>query len=130
MADTLFTKIINGQIPSYKIHEDELTFTFLDINQHHQGSLLIVPKAQVDHFFDLEDSDYNAIFQTAKVLSPILKKAFGSERVGLVIEGLEVPHAHIKLYPINGPGDIGDNKIAMLSEEEMTRIQNKILELL
>jgi len=101
MADTLFTKIIKGEIPSYKIHEDELTFTFLDINQTNQGSLLIVPKVQVDHFFDLEDSDYQAIFQRAKVLSPVLQEAFGSERVGLVIEGLEVPHVHIRLFPIN-----------------------------
>ena len=86
MVDSLFTKIIKGEMPSYKIHEDELTFTFLDINQTNQGSLLIVPKAQVDHFFDLEDSDYQAIFQRAKVLSPILKKAFGSKRVGLIVE--------------------------------------------
>ncbi len=130
MVDTLFTKIIKGEMPSYKIHEDELTFTFLDINQTNQGSLLIVPKAQVDHFFDLEDSDYQAIFQRAKVLSPILKKAFGSKRVGLIVEWLEVPHVHIRLFPINYPGDIGNSKVTLLSDEEMKHIQNKILELL
>lgn len=101
MADTLFTKIIKGEIPSYKIHEDELTFTFLDINQHHQGSILIVPKVPVDHFFHLDDPHYTAIFKVAKALSPVLQEAFGSERVGLVIEGLEVPHVHIRLFPIN-----------------------------
>ena len=130
MSDSLFTKIIQGEITSYKIHEDDLTFTFLNINQTNRGSILIIPKLQIDNFYDLPDADYQAIFHTAKLLSPVLKQAFGSARVGLVIEGFEVPHAHIKLFPLNTANDITNSNILMPSAEAMTEIQNKILEIL
>ncbi len=124
---TLFSRIIQGEIPSYKIYEDELTYVFLDINQFHRGKILIVPKIEVDHFFDLDDIYYQAIFNTAKKLAPILKKTFESQRVWLVIEWLEVPHAHLKLFPVNKAWDIWDNDELILTHEEMLEIKKLII---
>lgn len=125
---TLFTKIIRWEIPSYKLFEDERTYAFLNINQPNGGNVLIVPKIEVDHFFELDDIYYDALFATAKRLAPVIKKSFDALRTGLVIEWLEVPHAHIKLFPIFAPGDVAksDNE-AILDNEKMLEIQQSIL---
>ncbi|MEN9557770.1 MAG: hypothetical protein RL141_139 [Candidatus Parcubacteria bacterium] len=103
---TLFTKIINGEIPCHKIWEDEQHFAFLDIHPAQPGMTLVVPKQEVEHPFDMDDAAFSALLLAAKHLVPAIQKATGALRVGLVIEGLEVPHAHIKLIPINAPHDL------------------------
>jgi histidine triad (HIT) family protein len=124
---TIFSKIIQWDIPSYKICEDNKTYVFLDINQFHRWKLLIVPKIEVDHFYDLDDEYYQAIFSVAKRFAPIIKKVFHSERVALVIEWLEVPHVHIKIFPINKAWDVWCVDEMRLSNEEMLNIQQKII---
>ena len=123
---TLFTKIINGEIPCHKLWEDERHFAFLDIRPIQPGMTLLIPKQEVDRVFDLDDGAYTALMLAAKHLTPAIQKATGCARVGLVIEGLEVPHAHIKLIPINKPGDLTphDNRVA--TEEELTAMAERI----
>jgi histidine triad (HIT) family protein len=101
MADSIFTKIIKGEIPSYKIYEDEKTFAFLDIHPIQPGHMLVVPKNQVSEFQELPDEDYQALFKTVKKLAKHLKKVTKAERVCSRIEGFDVPHTHIHLYPCN-----------------------------
>lgn len=124
---TIFTQIIHWSIPSYKIYEDDKTYAFLDINQFHKWKILIVPKIEVDHFFDLDDAHYQAMFSVAKLIAPVIKRVFDSKRIWLVVEWLEVPHVHVKVFPINQWGDIWDNEELKLSNEEMLGIQNSIL---
>lgn len=125
---TLFTKIIQWEIPSYKIYEDNLTCAFLNIFPVQKGDILIVPKIEVDHFFELEEPYYSAIFQLAKKLAPVLQKVGGYKRISLVIEGLEVPHAHIRLAGIHKPGDFDADKQHKASEEELVEMQAKLIE--
>jgi len=99
---TLFTKIIHGDIPSHKIYEDEHTYAFLDIYPRQPGQVLVVPKAQIDHIWDLSHEDYHALMSTAKKVAQRLRVAFkDKERVAMIVEGLEVAHAHIKLFPFS-----------------------------
>jgi histidine triad (HIT) family protein len=97
---TIFTKIINGEIPSYKIYEDDYTYSFLDIKPFHLGHTLVVSKIEVDYFVDVPEPYYSAVFQTAKKIAPAIQKATKTERIGTLIEGLEVPHFHYHLIPI------------------------------
>lgn len=126
--NTLFMKVIRGEIPSYKVYEDEHTYAFLDLNQCIEGRVLIVPKVQVDRFYDLEDPYYQAIFSTARILAPVLQKTFNPARVGLVLEWLEVPHVHVKLIPIGKLGDIDGQILVQVSAEEMLETQKKIID--
>lgn len=105
MQDSIFTKIINGDLPSYKIYEDELTFAFLNIQAIQPGHMLVVPKAQVNHLEDLEDEDYQALTATVKKLMLHMRDILQVERVCMQVEGFEVPHAHIHLIPCNTPTD-------------------------
>jgi len=125
--DSLFTKIIHGEVSSYKVYEDEYVYAFLDINQFHQGKILIVPKVHIDHFFDIPAPYYQALFEASKILAPVIKQVFGSERVAMVIEWLEIAHAHIKLFPINKAGDIWHEPMSTLDHQSMLDIQNKIV---
>lgn len=124
---TLFTKIIQWDIPSYKLYEDDKVYVCLDINQFHVGNTLIIPKLEVDHLFDLPDDYYQAMFHIAKLVAPVLKHLYTPERIGLVVEWFEIPHAHIKLFPINASGDIGNEHVEMLNTEDMIDIQQKII---
>ena len=110
MQDSIFTKIINGEIPSYKIYEDERTFAFLDINPIQPGHTLVVPKSQVDHFEDLEPEDYEALMHTVKLLSQNMRDELQVERICIVVEGFEVPHTHIHLIPCNTEEDFHSPK--------------------
>jgi histidine triad (HIT) family protein len=101
MADSIFTKIIRGEIPAHKIYEDSKTLAFLDIHPKTQGHTLVVPKAQVDEFQDLSDEDYLAVMKTAKKVAKRLKEVLGAKRIGLEIIGVDVPHAHIHVFPFN-----------------------------
>lgn len=103
MQDSLFTKIIKGEIPSYKIYEDKKTFAFLDIHPIQPGHILVVPKKQVSEFQDLPEEDYQALFNTVKKLAKHLKMITKAQHICLRAEGFDVPHTHIHIYPCNEP---------------------------
>ncbi len=123
---TIFSRIIAGEIPCYKIWEDERFFAFLDIHPIQPGHVLLVTKQEVDSAFDLDDETFAAYFLAAKRLVPAIQKAMGSARVGLVVEGLEVPHAHIKLVPISKPHDLAQENARDMSSDELAEIAEKI----
>lgn len=126
MEDCLFCKIIKGEIPSYKIWEDENFFAFLDINPINPGHTILVPKKHLDYIFDLEEPLYSEIFKTAKKLSEPLKKATGAKRVALAIEGFVISHIHIHLVPVNKVNDLDPNKARKANPEELLKIADKI----
>lgn len=105
MQESVFTRIIKGEIPSHKVYEDEKTIAFMDINPVQTGMVLIVPKIQIDHFMELPDDDYRALMVTLKKVSLKMHEVFPDKRVGVQIEGLDVPHAHIKVFPIASADD-------------------------
>lgn len=99
MKPSIFTKIINGELPCYKIFEDERTFAFLNINPIQPGHLLVVPKVQVDHLEDLDEEDYYAVMKTVKFLMQHIRDELQVERACLRVEGFEVAHAHVHIIP-------------------------------
>ncbi len=101
MQPSIFTQIINGEIPCHKIYEDDRTIAFLDIHPTQPGHVLVVPKVQVDHFDDLDDVDYQALWATVKMVAKAQKKVFGRTRVGIHVIGLDVPHAHVHVLPFD-----------------------------
>lgn len=101
MEDSIFTKIINGEIPCHKIYEDERTLAFLDIHPIRPGHVLVVPKVQVDHLWDLSDADYLSVMNTAKLVSNRIRSVLKPTRVGVHVIGLDVPHAHVHLFPFD-----------------------------
>ncbi len=128
---TIFTKIINGEIPCYKIAEDDNYFAFLDIGPLSKGHTLVVPKKEVDYFFDLDDETMKGISVFAKRVALAIEKAVECKRVGVAVLGLEVPHAHIHLVPIQSEADISFSKPKLkLNAEEMESIAQNIREYL
>jgi histidine triad (HIT) family protein len=123
---TIFTKIINGEIPSYKIAEDENYFAFLDIRPLQPGHTLVVPKKETDYIFDMEDDALQGFILFAKKIAIAIEKAVPCERIGMTVIGLEVPHAHIHLSPINSVHDLDFRNTKQLSKEEMEKIAEKI----
>lgn len=116
---TIFSKIIAGEIPSYKVAENDKFFAFLDINPLVKGHTLVVPKQEVDYIFDLEDKDLTEMHVFAKSVAKAIEKAVPCKRVGVAVMGLEVPHAHIHLIPINKESDmvISNPKLKLANEE-------------
>ncbi len=100
MHDSVFTKIIRGEIPCFKVYEDEKTFAFLTIEPYVPGHTLVIPKTQVENFDDLSDDDYGAVFHTVKSVTKLLKAVFGAEKVAVLIAGFDVPHVHVHLMPV------------------------------
>lgn len=98
---SIFTKIVNGDIPSYKIAEDENYYAFLDINPLAKGHTLVIPKKEIDYIFNIDDDLYKGLFNFAKKVALAIEKVTPCQRIGLTVIGLEVPHAHIHLIPIN-----------------------------
>lgn len=124
---TIFTKIINGEIPCYKIAEDENYFAFLDINPLKPGHTLVVPKKEVDYIFDLDDNQLSGLVLFSKKIASAIKIAFPCNRIGVAILGLEIPHAHIHLVPMDSMGDINfKNPKLKFSPEEFREIADKI----
>lgn len=123
---TIFTKIINGEIPCYKIAEDEHHFAFLDIRPLYAGHTLVVPKKETDYIFDLEDGELQALIVFAKKIAIAIEKAIPCERIGMTVIGLEVPHTHIHLSPINSVHDLDFRNAKSLPKEEMEEIAEKI----
>jgi histidine triad (HIT) family protein len=99
MADSVFTRIIKGEIPIHKVYEDEKTVAFLDIHPKQPGHVLVVPKLQVDHIWDLPDGDYTALMETVKKVGQHLRGLHLGERIGVQVEGTGVPHAHVHVFP-------------------------------
>lgn len=126
---TIFSRIVAGEIPSYKVAEDEKNYAFLDINPVAPGHVLVIPKKEVDYIFDLEDEDYVSLQMFAKRVAEAMKKAMPCQRVGVAVMGMEVPHTHIHLIPINVEGDMNFFKEkAVVAPEEMARIAQSIAE--
>ena len=124
---TIFTKIIKGEIPSYKIAEDDKFYAFLDVNPLKPGHTLVVPKREEDYIFDLEDDELAAMAVFAKKVARAIKAAIPCRKVGTAVIGLEVPHAHIHLIPMDKEADIlFSNKKLTLEPEEMKRIAKSI----
>lgn len=124
---TIFTKIIAGEIPSYKIHENERFYAFLDINPLAKGHTLVVPKVETDYLFDLEDDLLGDMMVFAKEIARAIDQTIECKRVGVAVLGLEVAHAHIHLVPINGLHDIEFSRPKLrLSVEEFVSIAEKI----
>lgn len=115
---TLFSRIINGDIPSYKCAENEKFYAFLDINPIRQGHTLVVPKCEVDYFFDLTDEEIGQMQIFAKQVAVAIKKAFPCRKVAQAVIGLEVDHAHIHLVPIDKEGELFSGNHVTLSPEE------------
>jgi histidine triad (HIT) family protein len=124
---TIFTKIINGEIPAYRIAEDEFFLAFLDINPLREGHTLLIPKTETDHFFDLDEKYLSRILVFAKPIALAIEKSFDCNRCGISVVGLEVPHAHLHLIPINQVSDMDFKKPKLkLSQQAFREIQNKI----
>jgi histidine triad (HIT) family protein len=128
---TVFSKIIKGEIPSYKIAENERFFAFLDIFPLRDGHILVVPKTEVDNLFDLGPEYLSEVLIFAQPLAKAIEKAFPCNRCGISVIGLEVPHAHIHLIPINNANDLNFTQYkAKASDEKLKEAQVKILKYL
>lgn len=124
---TIFSKIIAGEIPCYKVAEDDRFFAFLDINPLVKGHTLVVPKQEVDYIFDLNDDDLAAMHVFAKTVARAIEQAVSCKRIGVAVMGLEVPHAHIHLIPINKEGDmVISNPKQKLTDEEFRQVAESI----
>lgn len=123
---SIFTKIINGEIPCYKIAEDDDFFAFLDINPNAKGHTLCIPKKETDKIMDLDETTYMGLMAFSRKVGLAIEAAIDCKRVGLTVIGLEVPHAHVHLIPLNGMGDATFQNKVSLSEEEFEDIATKI----
>ena len=124
---TIFTRIINGEIPCYKIAESEKYLAFLDINPLAKGHTLVIPKQETDYIFNINDEELAGLHLFAKKIAKAIEKAVPCKRIGMAVIGLEVPHAHIHLIPINHVGDINfSNPKLSFSKSEMEQVAEKI----
>lgn len=123
---SIFTKIINGEIPCHKIAETDDFFAFLDAFPCAVGHTLVVPKKEIDYLFDLNDTLYLGLLAFAKQIEPAIRKAIPCKRIGVSVIGLEVPHAHVHLIPLNSMADMNFNKKLTLSQEELAITAEKI----
>ena len=129
MQDSIFTRIIKGEINSYKVLEEDKFIAFLDVNPIKEGHTLVVPKMQVDYIYDLPEDIFKELFVFSKKVSKMLKKTFDCKRIGLSVIGLEVPHAHIHLVPVDHIKDMSfENERIQYSNEEFSVILKRIKE--
>ncbi|MEI6326610.1 MAG: HIT family protein [Candidatus Roizmanbacteria bacterium] len=120
---TIFDKIIKREIPSYILYEDSLHIVILDIYPMHPGQVLIIPKKSIDYIFDMADSEYVRLMSLSKKVAIHMKKVLKAERIGMVLEGLEVPHVHVKLIPIDHTHPLDPQYITKLSSDKASRLQ-------
>ena len=124
---SIFSKIIAGEIPSYKVAEDERFLAFLDIFPLAKGHLLVIPKKETDYIFDIESKEYMALWQFTQLVAKAMDKVFDCDRIGVAVIGLEVPHAHIHLVPLKNMTNINFKKPKLkFSPEEFEEIAQKI----
>ena len=127
---SVFTKIIAGELPSYKIHEDSLTFSFLALDQVNLGHVLVSPKAEVNHWFDTPPETFTQVGLNSQKIAKAIKAATGCPRVGVMVAGFEVPHYHVHLIPAWSIPDLDFKKARRFSDQEMKAIQEKIIQAL
>ena len=123
---TLFTKIIAGEIPAHKILENDQYLAFLDLKPVNPGHTLVIPKQEVDYIFDIEDELLEGLMVFAKKIAKAVRKAFPCIKVGVMVAGVEVPHAHIHLIPINSVGDLSFARAKAATQEELAQTAAKI----
>lgn len=123
---TLFTKIINGEIPNFKIYEDEQIYAFLTIRPHTKGHTLVVPKIEVDHWDDVPEEFFNHLWRVSQFIAKEMKEKLGCSRVCLMIAGFEVPHAHIHVIPAEDISALDIHKAYDASEEELKEMHEKL----
>ncbi|MBD0724357.1 HIT family protein [Flavobacterium sp. L1I52] len=123
---SIFTKIVNGEIPCYKIAEDENYFAFLDINPNAKGHTLCIPKAEVDKIFDLDEEVYLGLMQFSRKVAKAIEKTVPCNRIAISVIGIEVPHAHVHLIPLNSMEDIRFQKKVAMSQEEFENLAQEI----
>lgn len=125
---SIFTKIINGEIPCYKIAENDQFFAFLDVNPNAEGHTLVVPKQEVNKLFDLDEATYNGLMQFSRKVALAIEKAVPCKRVGMAVIGLEVPHVHVHLIPLQKMEDIQFMKKVTLEKSAFEVIAKAIAE--
>ena len=126
---SIFAKIVNGEIPCFKVAENERFLAFLDVFPITKGHVLVIPKKETDYIFDIEDEEYQALWSFAKLVSKKVEKTIACKKVGIAVIGLEVPHAHIHLIPMNNVGDLNfSNPKLKFPDEEMAEIARKMRE--
>ena len=128
IMSTIFTKIVKGEIPSYKVAENDKFYAFLDVNPNAKGHTLVVPKKEVNKIFDLPENDYNGLMSFSRKIAIAIEKAIPCNRVGMAVIGLEVPHVHVHLIPLNAMEDIQFKKKVNLKPEEFLAIAKSIAE--
>lgn len=127
MEDSIFTKIIKGEIPCHKVYEDENTIAFLDITPNVLGHTLVVPKRQVDQFNHLDDNLYHAVWSTVKKVANNHQQKLGTDRIGISIKGVDVPHTHVHVLPFNVGGHMGPHEESpTLTSEELAALAEKL----
>ncbi len=124
---SIFTKIIQGELPSYKIHEDDLTFSFLALDQVNLGHVLVIPKKEVNHWFDTEPETMTRLGLNSQRIAKAIKQVTDCPRVGVMVAGFEVPHYHLHLIPAWSIPDLDFKKARRFSDQEMRSIQEKIV---
>ena len=125
---TVFTKIIAGEIPSHKILENDKYLAFLDLRPINPGHTLVIPKQEIDYIFDLEDELLKGLMVFTKKVAKAIRKAFPCKKVGIMVAGIEVPHTHVHLIPINSVGDLNFSKAKAATPEELASAAQKIRE--
>jgi len=129
VEDSIFTKIIKGEIPCYKIAENDNFIAFLDVNPLQEGHTLVVPKTQIDYIYDLPEDILSELFIFSKSIAKKIEDSIKCERIGIAVIGLEVPHAHIHLIPINKISDMNfQNQRIELNKDDFQNIRDKIIE--
>ena len=123
---SIFTKIVNGEIPCYKVAEDEQFLAFLDVNPNAVGHTLCIPKQEIDKLFDMDEELYIGLMRFSKKVAAALEKTVPCERIGMAVIGLEVPHAHVHLIPINEMNEMRFQNKVVLTKEEFETLATKI----
>ena len=123
---SIFTKIINGEIPAYKITEDENYLAFLDVNPNAKGHTLCIPKKEIDKIFDMKEEEYLGLMKFSRKVSKALEKTVPCKRIGMSVIGLEVPHAHVHLIPLNEMDEMRFQNKVKLTKEEFEELAEKI----
>ena len=123
---SIFTKIVNGEIPCYKVAEDEQFLAFLDVNPNAVGHTLCIPKQEIDKLFDMDEELYLGLMRFSKKVAAALEKTVPCERIGMAVIGLEVPHAHVHLIPINEMNEMRFQNKVKLTKEELETLATKI----
>ncbi len=126
MQDSVFTKIIKGEIPCHKVYEDDKTLAFMTIEPARDGHTLVISKRQVDQYIDLPDEDYEAVWRTVKKVAQRIRDVMGKERVGIVVKGIDVPHFHVNLIPFDSGESLREGDGQAVADAEIQAVAQKL----